>query len=87
MHFLHHCSPFRTPSSVAHIDCHAMRSGCVMFNRALDTLLMHHVSLGIIRVVTKRPSELLGLNQKHTSRRRSDRLNLCWKWLSARPKN
>jgi hypothetical protein len=38
---------------------------CVVFNRALDTLLMHHVSLGVIWIVTKRPSELLGLNQKH----------------------
>jgi hypothetical protein len=38
---------------------------CVVFNRALDTLLMHHVSLGVIWVVTKRPLELLGLNQKH----------------------
>jgi predicted PurR-regulated permease PerM len=28
MHFLH-CSPFCTPSSVAHMDCHATRSGCV----------------------------------------------------------
>jgi hypothetical protein len=31
-----------------------------VFNRALDTLLMHHVSLGVIWIVTKRPSELLG---------------------------
>src|SRR5262245_40182381 len=29
IHFLHHFSPFNTPSSVAHIDCHATRSGCV----------------------------------------------------------
>jgi hypothetical protein len=36
-----------------------------VFNRALDTLLMHHVSLGVIWIVTKRPSELLGLYQKH----------------------
>ena len=38
---------------------------CVMFCRALDTLLMHHVSLGVIRIVTKRSSEHFGLNQKH----------------------
>src|SRR3984957_16365528 len=38
---------------------------CVVFNRALDTLLMHHVSLGVIWVVTQRPPKLLGLNQKH----------------------
>ena len=38
---------------------------CVVFNRALDTLLMHHVSLGVIWIVTKRPSELFGLYQKH----------------------
>jgi hypothetical protein len=38
---------------------------CVVFNRALDTLLMHHVSLGVIWIVSKRPSELLGLYQKH----------------------
>src|ERR1700730_6976123 len=38
---------------------------CVMFNRPLDTLLMHHVSFGVIWIVTKRPSELLSLNQKH----------------------
>ena len=37
----------------------------VMFNRALDTLLMHHVSLGVIRIVTKRSFEHFGLNQKH----------------------
>jgi hypothetical protein len=36
-----------------------------VFDRALDTLLMHHVSLGVIWIVTKRQSELLGLNQKH----------------------
>ena len=36
-----------------------------MFNRTLDTLLVHHVSLGVIWIVTKRPPELLGLNQKH----------------------
>ena len=27
---------------------------CVVFNRALDTLLMHHVSLGVIWMVTER---------------------------------
>jgi hypothetical protein len=37
----------------------------VVFNRALDALLMHHVSLGIVWIVAKRPSELFGLNQKH----------------------
>jgi hypothetical protein len=31
---------------------------CVVFNRALDTLLMHHVSLGVIWIVAKRQSEL-----------------------------
>ena len=36
-----------------------------MFNRALYTLLMHYVSLGVIWIVTKRPFELLGLYQKH----------------------
>ena len=40
-----------------------------MFDRALDTLLMHHVSLGVIWIVAKCPSELLGLNQKHVSGR------------------
>src|SRR5262249_43815152 len=29
MAFLHHCSPLRTPSSVAHMDCHATRLGWV----------------------------------------------------------
>src|SRR5579863_10207829 len=38
---------------------------CVMFSRALDTLLMYHVSLGVIRIVTKCSSEHFGLNQKH----------------------
>ena len=38
---------------------------CECYSGALDTLLMHHVSLGVIWIVTKRPSELLGLNQKH----------------------
>ena len=38
---------------------------CVVLNRALDTLLMHHVALGEIWIVTERPSELLGLDQKH----------------------
>ena len=28
---------------------------CVVFNRALDALLMHHVSLGVIWIMTKRP--------------------------------
>jgi hypothetical protein len=36
-----------------------------VFNRAFDTLLMHHVSLGVIWIVTKRRIELLGLYQKH----------------------
>jgi hypothetical protein len=36
-----------------------------VFNRALDTLLMHHVSLGVIRIVTKRPPEHFRVNQKH----------------------
>jgi hypothetical protein len=31
----------------------------------LDTLLMHHVSLGVIRIVTKRPPEHFRVNQKH----------------------
>jgi len=38
---------------------------CVVFDGALDTLLMHHVSLCVVWVVTQRPFELLGLNQKH----------------------
>ena len=44
---------------------------CVVLNRALDTLLMHHVSLGIIGIVAKRPFELLGLYQKHVRCRSS----------------
>ena len=36
-----------------------------MFNGSFYTLLMHHVSLGVIWIVTKRAFELLGLYQKH----------------------
>ena len=38
---------------------------CIVLNGALDTLLMYHISLCKIWVVTKRPSELLRLNQEH----------------------
>ena len=58
MVLLHHRSPFFMPSSVAHIDSPGDALGvAVMFDRALDTLLMHHVSLGIVRIVPERPSE------------------------------
>src|SRR6185437_4761017 len=41
---------------------------CIMLNCTLNPLLMHHVSLGVIRKVTKSPPELFGLNQKHVCR-------------------
>src|ERR1700693_5806559 len=67
MHFLHHCSPFSMPVGRTHGLPRNALGVFVVFNRALDTLLMHHVSLGVIWVVTQRPSKLLGLNQKHVS--------------------
>ena len=66
MAFLHHCPPFRTPSSVCtHGLPRDARGVCVVFNCALDTLLMNYVSLGVIGMATKRSFELLGLYQKH----------------------
>ena len=44
---------------------------CVVLYCALDTLLMHHVSLGVIWIVTESPPELFGLNQKHVRGRPS----------------
>lgn len=40
IHLLHHCSPFSTPSSVAHMDCHATLKVRVVLDCALDTPLI-----------------------------------------------
>src|SRR6478672_6565971 len=64
IHLLHHCSPFSTPSSVAHgLPCNAQ--GACSARLRLGYPADHHVSLGVIWIVTQSPPELLGLNQKH----------------------
>jgi transposase-like protein len=47
------------------LESYSLQRSRLMLLGALDTLLMYHVSLCKIWVVTKRPSELLRLNQEH----------------------
>ncbi|HEY1748304.1 MAG TPA: hypothetical protein VGG11_16255 [Xanthobacteraceae bacterium] len=37
----------------------------IVLNGTVDALLMHHVSLGVVREMAQRPFEFLGLDQKH----------------------
>jgi hypothetical protein len=48
MHFLHHCSPFSMPSSVAHMDCHAARSWRRAACRRTARLLRHPLEAKLV---------------------------------------
>src|SRR5580698_4699696 len=59
---LHHFSPRCWPSSVAHMDCQATRSGWLTCSCALNALLMDQIQIAQGRMLVGAQFEQLGLD-------------------------